>query len=92
MLISLVVRRETSTPPPRSSSPNCFRRDTPRAAASQPPIGTGARAVVSCGQNADPGGPTSSTFTLAEDDMALQCTSCRTLHPQTGGLLGVAPY
>lgn len=87
VLISLVVRREMSPPPaaaPTSTPaavgdvaaqkqltellPAGYAADSCEPA----PIGAGARAVVSCGQNTDPGGPASSTFTLAEDETALQ--------------------
>lgn len=87
VLISLVVRREMSDPPAAApTSTPAPVGDTaaqeqltellppgyPAGSCEPAPIGAGARAVVSCGQNTDPGGPVSSTFTLAEDETALQ--------------------
>ncbi|WP_241473895.1 serine/threonine-protein kinase [Mycolicibacterium neoaurum] len=44
----------------------------PDGRCAQGSVPDGARAEVTCGQNADPGGPASGTFTLADDSDALQ--------------------
>ena len=85
VLISLVVRREMSPPPAAAPTPapvgdtaaqeqltELLPSGYPAGSCEPTPIGAGARAVVSCGQNTDPGGPASSEFTLAEDETALQ--------------------
>jgi serine/threonine-protein kinase len=87
VMISLVVRREMSAQPAAAptSAPapvgdpavqeqliNLIPPGYPSGSCEPAPIEPGARAVAACGRNIDPGGPTSSTFTLAEDDTALQ--------------------
>lgn len=85
VLIAMLVQRETA-PEPAAAAPPSPAVDTaaqeqlmgllpagyPSGACEPGAAPAGARAVVTCAANADAGGPTSGTFTLADDEAALQ--------------------
>jgi serine/threonine-protein kinase len=85
VLIAMLVMRE-SEPAPAVAAPPSATVDTaaqeqlmgllpagyPSGRCDQSEAPAGARAVVTCSENADLGGPASGTFTLAEDEAALQ--------------------
>lgn len=85
VLIAMLVMRE-SKPAPAAAAPPSTTVDTadqeqlmdllptgyPSGICDQSEATAGARAVVACAKNTDAGGPASGTFTLTEDEAALQ--------------------
>ncbi len=85
VLIATLVMRESEPEPPAAAPPTAtvdtaaqeqlvglLPAGYPSGSCDQSAAPAGARAVVTCAKNTDAGGPASGTFTLAEDEVALQ--------------------
>lgn len=85
VLIAMLVMRESEPAPTAAAQPSAavdtaaqeqlmglLPAGYPSGSCDQSAVSAGARAVVTCVANADAGGPTSGTFTLAADEAALQ--------------------